>query len=204
MTMNRLNIVLLTLLFLCLASAAAMRTDPATPNWDFLPDMQYSPASDAYRLQGNLPGGIAPTQPPGTIARGQTTFHYEATPLDAIRAGEELTNPIPAADVAAAVIRGGEIYRVHCAMCHGPRGLGDGPVAKRGFPPPPPLPTGKSLQMKDGQLFHILTVGQGSMAPFATQLSPADRWAAIAFVRELQAAAKAAIEPAKAESKAKK
>ena len=41
--------------------------------------------------------------------------------------------------------------------------------------------------MKDGQLFHILTYGQGSMADFAGQLSPEQRWDAINFVRTMQA-----------------
>ena len=46
--------------------------------------------------------------------------------------------------------------------------------------------TGKSLQMKDGQLFHILTYGQGSMSPFAAQLSRDSRWDVINFVRDMQ------------------
>ena len=40
--------------------------------------------------------------------------------------------------------------------------------------------------MKDGQLFHILTYGQGSMAPMAAQLSRDRRWDVINFVRSLQ------------------
>ena len=86
----------------------------------------------------------------------------------------------------ASVQRGGQVYQVFCVSCHGPTGAGDGPVAKRGFPPPPPLTTGKSAQMKDGQLFHILTYGQGSMAPFAAQLTPDQRWDVINYVRDLQ------------------
>jgi mono/diheme cytochrome c family protein len=84
------------------------------------------------------------------------------------------------------VQRGGDVFRVFCLPCHGPTGGGDGPVAQRGFPPPPSLLTGKSPQMKDGQLFHILTYGQGSMLPMAAQLSPARRWDVINYVRSLQ------------------
>jgi len=84
------------------------------------------------------------------------------------------------------VQRGSDVYRVFCICCHGPSGLGDGPVPKRGFPPPPSLLTGKSPQMKDGQLFHILTYGQGSMSSFAAQLSPERRWDVINYIRGLQ------------------
>ena len=76
----------------------------------------------------------------------------------------------------ASVQRGAETYRVFCMTCHGAAGLGDGPVPQRGFPPPPSLQTGKSVQMQDGQLFHILTYGQGGMAPFSGQLAPEQRW----------------------------
>ena len=43
--------------------------------------------------------------------------------------------------------------------------------------------------MKDGQLFHILTYGQGSMSPFAAQLARDRRWDVINYVRSMQAKA---------------
>ncbi|MCA9078261.1 MAG: cytochrome c [Planctomycetaceae bacterium] len=95
----------------------------------------------------------------------------------------------------ASVQRGAGVYNVSCVSCHGPSGAGDGPVAKRGFPPPPPLTTGKSAQMKDGQLFHILTYGQGSMAPMAAQLSRDRRWDVINYVRSLQQGAAESTPP---------
>jgi mono/diheme cytochrome c family protein len=88
--------------------------------------------------------------------------------------------------------RGADVYRVHCVACHGASGKGDGLVAQRGFPPPPPLPAGKSAQMKDGQLFHILTWGQGSMSPMAGQLTRDQRWDVLNFVRTLQVPAASA------------
>lgn len=98
--------------------------------------------------------------------------------------------------LAASVERGGAVYRTFCVPCHGPQGAGNGPVAQRGFPPPPSMLTGKSLQMKDGQLFHILTYGQGSMKSFAGQLTPENRWDVINFVRDLQSKAPpASLEP---------
>ncbi len=91
--------------------------------------------------------------------------------------------------------RGTQVFNIFCVSCHGPTGAGDGPVAKRGFPPPPPLTTGKSVQMKDGQLFHILTYGQGSMSPMAAQLSRVRRWDVINYVRSLQQNVAASTQP---------
>lgn len=101
--------------------------------------------------------------------------------------------------VNASISRGAEIYDVFCISCHGASGLGDGPVTKRGFPPPPPLTTGKSSEMKDGQLFHILTYGQGSMSPMVAQLNRARRWDVINYVRSLQRSAKRNLEQAELE-----
>jgi len=49
--------------------------------------------------------------------------------------------------------------------------------------------------MQDGQLFHVLTYGQGSMSSFAAQLTTDQRWDAINHVRSMQQRA-AATPPA--------
>lgn len=97
----------------------------------------------------------------------------------------------------ASEARGAALFRIYCIACHGPQGAGDGPVAQRGFPPPPPLPNGKSVQMKDGQVFHVLTYGQGSMPPFAGQLTQTARWDLVNHLRQMQrdAAAKPGVSP---------
>ena len=77
-------------------------------------------------------------------------------------------------------------YQIYCSSCHGTSGKGDGLVSKRGFPPPPSLLIGKSTQMQDGQLFHIITYGQGSMPPMAPQLSPKTRWDVVNYIRSIQ------------------
>lgn len=204
---NRLNIVLAAILLLVITMVTAIRPDYTRPNWEFLPTMKTSPAVHAFEVQPHFPNGRT-LQPAaaGTIARGHLPLHFSATKEDAVRAGEELRNPYqqpiatagaPAkatqqAELAASVSRGEGGYRIYCVACHGASGAGDGPVAHRGFPPPPPLTTGKSAQMKDGQLFHILTYGQGSMASMAAQLDRNKRWDVVNYVRALQNKAAAA------------
>jgi mono/diheme cytochrome c family protein len=41
--------------------------------------------------------------------------------------------------------------------------------------------------MKDGQLFHIITFGQGNMPSYAAQVDRDDRWKVVRFVRGLGA-----------------
>ncbi len=179
----------------------------ARPNLEFLPQMAHAPRYGAFAPNPNFADGKtlqAPAQ--GTIPRGYLPLHYSAAPTDQIRAGEELQSPI-AADNTWARQRGATVYANYCAVCHGAAGAGDGPVAMRGFPPPPSLLGLKAVRMKDGQLFHVLTYGQGNMPPYASQISRKDRWSVIAYVRHMQekapppATAVAVAAPAPADAK---
>ena len=195
MTVSRINLALAFCVVLVFVAAAAVDVDHSRPNFEFLPEMKYSPAYDSFEKNPNFVDGRT-LQPPvaGTIARGEMPLHDAPTKEDAVRAGEELVNPYDLTGeeeearsrVEASTRRGRDLYQIYCTCCHGPSGAGDGPVAQRGFPPPPSLLTGKSLQMRDGQLFHVLSYGQGSMSPFAAQLSPGQRWDVINYVRSIQ------------------
>jgi mono/diheme cytochrome c family protein len=146
-------------------------------------------AYDAFAANPNFADGKTLQVPvPGTIRRGLMPMHYQAAPPDALRAGDELQSPLAASD-AVALKRGEAVFTAFCAACHGPGGPGNGPVAARGYPPPVSLTAEKAAKMKDGQIFHILTYGQGNMPSYATQISREDRWKVILYVRALQSAA---------------
>jgi mono/diheme cytochrome c family protein len=162
-------------------------SDPIQPRREFLPDMVDSVPYDSFDPNPNTRDGktlIAP--PPGTVARGVTPFHYGATPAEAERAGRELHSPVPASPEALA--RGQAAFLAYCAHCHGPGGLGDGPVIPR-FPMPPSLVAERARSLPDGRLFHLITRGQGLMPAHGAQVVPADRWKIILHLRALQKAA---------------
>lgn len=191
MTLSKINTFLAVVLLAVLLTAATTRVDHSRPNIEVLPDMKYTPAWTAYQRNPHFTNGQTLQMPvPGTIPRGQLPLHFAASKEEAIRAGEELTNPYATADGEAlrqdSVQRGGDTYRVFCIACHGPGGTGDGPVAQRGFPPPPSLLTGNSLTMKDGQVFHVLTHGQGNMSGFRGQIPADQRWDLVNYLRSLQ------------------
>lgn len=173
--------------------------DPGRPNWEFLPDMAHAVPYDSFAPHPDLPRHMAMQPPPeGTIARGHLPLHYEPTPKDAERAGDELENPFRADDLPRRQ-RGAQVYAQQCVVCHGAGGKGDGPVSLRGVPPPASLIAEKAVKMKDGQLFHVITYGQVNMASYAAQVERDDRWAVILHIRQLQQADKATKE--KAETK---
>lgn len=196
-TRLRLNYGLLLILIAVVALNLLAMPDPSKPNWQFMPDMVYSPAYLGASANPILPGGKTLQPPvPGTVAQGQIPLHYGPGEAEAIRAGKELQNPLSAKD-AKLVERGAHVFHVSCMPCHGSGAQGDGPVTQHGYPAPPSLVTGNAIKMPDGQLFHIITYGRANMPPQAGLLSARDRWAVILFIRSLQPAA----EPATAEAK---
>ncbi len=173
-------------LVLAVALNLVLSRDPGKPNDPFMPDMVDPVSYPSDSPNPDLPGGTT-YQPPqeGTIPRGRLPLHYASTPEDAERAGRELQSPFRSDDLAVAQ-RGALVFSRSCAVCHGGDGRGNGPVTRRGVPPPPSLVDGKSASMPEGQLFHILTYGQGNMAAYAAELDVGDRWAVIRHVTGLQ------------------
>ncbi len=184
-----LNLALLFALVFSVGVNWLVRGDGSKPNREFLPQMAHSPRYNAYAPNPNFADGkTLQAPPPGSIARGMMPLHYAATPADAKRAGDELQSPITPDDYHP-LTRGAVVFKNFCTPCHGAEAKGNGPVAMRGYPPPPSLVAPHAVQMKDGQMFHVLTFGQNNMPSYASQLSRQDRWYVIGYVRSVQALA---------------
>jgi mono/diheme cytochrome c family protein len=187
------SVALNLLLVLILASLIGVHwlvlPDPSRRNKEFLPDMVVSVARDAQTPGPRLADGtVVDFRPPaGSVARGMAPFGYDATPEGARLAGEELRAPAWSEDDLPDVdARGAFVFSNFCAVCHGAAGHGDGPATKRGVPPPPSFLADKALNMSDGQMYHVITLGQGNMASYASQVQRADRWKVIRYLRALQ------------------
>ena len=187
-----LNIALL-LAFVGTIALGLVRTDAGKTNYELFPDMAHGPRYSAFAPNPNFgKGQTLQAPPPGSIPRGTMPLHYTASPQDALRAGQELRNP-DSPPSERALNRGQYVFANFCFECHGANAAGNGPVAQRGYPPPPSLLADKTMNMKDGQLFHVLTYGQNNMPSYASQLSREDRWDVITYVRSLQASARANV-----------
>lgn len=88
----------------------------------------------------------------------------------------------------AAGVRGGKkSYDQNCVICHGPKGLGDGPGAVALNPKPRNL-ADKAIQAQtDGELFWKVTTGRGAMPPWQ-QLPESERWSLVHYIRSLASA----------------
>lgn len=159
------------------------------PGYEVLPGMVRSGTVHAFDTDPMTKDGPALRLPPeGTVPVGFTVFAYGPGPEEAKRAGLELANlfsPTP-----EHLTRGKQVFDSICFVCHGPRGEGDGPIIGR-FPNPPSLLATRARTLPDGQIYHIITRGQGIMPSHAAQVRPEDRWRVILWVRELQRSAPA-------------
>jgi cytochrome c len=157
------------------------------PGWDYFPDMFYSEAYESYTPNENFEDGKTMQSPvAGTISRDFIPFQYTIAEEDRIRAGEELVNPF--AKNSSVLERGKEAYVNFCQNCHGAKGEGQGYLYTSGrYIVNPRTLVGETAQnLKDGEIYHSITLGFGSMGPHGSQIRPDDRWKIINYIRELQ------------------
>jgi mono/diheme cytochrome c family protein len=124
---------------------------------------------------------------PGTVAREEG--ESDSPDLSAYKRGDAYVETIPLPVTPQLVERGRGRYEIYCAACHGHTGDGDGPVAGETdyrFPPPLPFSAEEVRARPAGFYFDVLTNGYREMGRYAHQLSARDRWAIIAYMRDLQ------------------
>jgi mono/diheme cytochrome c family protein len=158
-----------------------------TTGWDYFPDMFYSTAYETFTKNPNFDDGVTMRVPPaGTVPRDYTPFNYTIDPESRIRAGVELINPVTPTNET--IIRGKTLYNTFCTGCHGEKGAGDGRLFTSGlYPLKPRLLTGSVADnLKDGEIFHTITLGLGSMGAHGSQIRTEDRWILVRYIRTLQ------------------
>jgi len=92
-------------------------------------------------------------------------------------------NPIAADEESQSI--GAELYALHCAVCHGANGEGDGPAAESLEKPPADLHESHVQGLTDGAMFHIITHGKpdSPMPAWEDTLAEAQRWHVVNFLR---------------------
>jgi hypothetical protein len=157
------------------------------PGWDYFPDMFYSTAYETYSKNPNFENGMTMRVPvPGTFPRDFTPFEYTNDPDSRKKAGKELLNPFSL--TPEYLTRGKLIYTTFCIGCHGNSGEGDGHLFTSGLYPLKPLSlAGESaVKLRDGEIYHTITLGIRSMGAHGSQILPDDRWMLVLYIRRLQ------------------
>ncbi len=192
-----------------LASCSSdVRRDPGRT---YMPDMAYSRAYETYSVtpeqrEALLKMGIhfSNIPVPGTMKRG-ALFPFDI-PMDSVAAdstnyvaSKVVKNPLTGLD-AATMVEAERLFLVNCAICHGSKLDGNGPLYKGGDGPFPAKPAtlvgdAKYEAMPEGQMYYSVTYGKNKMGSYASQLDTRQRWMVIAYIKSRQAGSKT---PAKA------
>jgi mono/diheme cytochrome c family protein len=133
------------------------------------------------------PGTIAREQP--LLVAGQEVYSFEDVPVNTGRVPGTTNfielNPLPV--TAPLLARGQRQYNIHCTPCHGQLGDGNGITKKiAAMAIVANLHDKRIVQLTDGELFNTVSSGKGVMQGYAPQITRADRWAVIAYLRALQ------------------
>ena len=152
---------------------------------EWWPQMKWQPAVQAFERPMHE-GRVDLLLPP----EGAVPLGSEA-PLDPNddAAADALVNP---RDMSLASIDNGRVqYQAFCAPCHGPGGLGDGPVSMTGGMQGPiaavlPIagPASIARIRSDGHIYTTIRYGRRRM-PSYTRIPSEDRWDIVNYVRYL-------------------
>lgn len=147
--------------------------------WHYFTDMYYSPAVDAQQID-ELSGRLGDILPPeGSVPYKKIPYPFTMA-TEAKVAAKSLIVPT---EIDLKV--GEKKYQIYCSVCHGVEGKGNGFV-KPFMPSILPL-TGKNANANNlsvGEIYHIATVGRGTMLGYGSQIREKDRWAIAMYIKQ--------------------
>lgn len=162
------------------------------PNVELIQDMMESPAIKAQEYDEESPHHRGMRVPPeGTAPIGFEPYRY-ATDVEG--AAKNLKNPLAGKFDEETLLVGQKYYETNCALCHGYKGEG-GVAAKLTVTEkmalkPPPVVSDKIKGWTDGHVYHVITMGQGVMGPYASHIPQKYRWQVVNYIRFLEKQAK--------------
>jgi mono/diheme cytochrome c family protein len=128
-----------------------------------------------------------PKRLPFEAHQGDERITAHRLPPGGTVARDDVPAPKPPPVTDALLARGQERFDIYCAPCHGRTGDGNGMIVQRGFPRPPSYHIDRLRQAPIQHFYDVISNGYGVMYSYAVRVTPADRWAIVAYIRALQA-----------------
>ncbi|WP_103069920.1 c-type cytochrome [Aquimarina sediminis] len=156
------------------------------PNYQYMPNMYESVGYETYGEYGIFPGGQEAMLPvDGSIPRGWMPYEYENSQKGYLLAKDTLKNPILYTKENEE--EGKELYDIYCAICHGGKGDGKGPLVKREKILGVPSYDDIGRAITEGSIYHVMYYGINSMGSYAAQTNEHERWQIVQYVQKLKA-----------------
>jgi mono/diheme cytochrome c family protein len=201
--MNKLSVILIFIGGIVAFSCNDVRRKPGDI---YMPDMAYSRAYETYierdtgvfteNFNSKKDEIFYNSRPvPGTIMRGEdlsfTIPKDKAGDSTYYVAAKQVQNPLTNIN-AKDLSEGERLYLINCAICHGPKLDGNGPLWKGGNGPFPSAPKNLisdpyTVNMPPGQMYYSVTYGKNLMGAYGSQLDHHQRWLVISYIKSRQA-----------------
>lgn len=155
------------------------------PNYQYFPDMYESPSYETYGEYEIFPDGQSAMKPAeNSIPRGWDVYEYPNSFDGKKAATANLKNPLPFTE--ANVNKGGQLYDIYCAICHGFNGDGKGPLAEREKFMGIPGFDDQNRSMAEGNIYHVMYYGLNNMGSYAAQTTTKERWQIVHYIETLK------------------
>jgi mono/diheme cytochrome c family protein len=179
--MKRTSNILIAAALVSGALLSACGKNNRKPGSHYMPDMV---ESRAYEFYSERLSTMKPVE--GTVKRGELLpYHLKAADTAMANA---VKNPLIL--TKADLEEGKRLFSIYCAICHGSKLDGNGPLYNGGNGPyvaaPANLASGPKAGYSEGRLFHVMTFGYNAMGSYASQLNREQRWKIAAFIRSVQ------------------
>ena len=168
------------------------------PGKVYMPDMAYSRAYESYAKRDSAKftmnmfnkGGdmifFNNLPPAGTIKRGELFPYTLPNDSNGYKMSAQVKNPFDTI-TKAQMAEAGRLFNINCAICHGATGVANGPIASGGYVGGVANLTADAyVKMADGTMFHSITYGKNLMGSYASQVTRAQRWMIVKYIRTLQ------------------
>ena len=119
---------------------------------------------------------------------GREIYPFEDNPVNTgrIPGTTNFVETIPLPLTEQLLVRGQQRYAINCSPCHGATGDGKGITGKYGMIAMANFHDARLVKMPDGEIFNTITYGKNLMFAYGPNVTVADRWAIIAYIRALQ------------------
>lgn len=179
--MKRTSNILIAAALVSGALLSACGKNNRKPGLHYMPDMV---DSRAYEFYNERLSTMKPVE--GTVKRGELLpYHLKAADTALANA---VKNPLTL--TKADLEEGKRLFNIYCAICHGSKLDGNGPLYNGGNGPyvaaPANLASGPKASYTEGRLFHVMTYGFNAMGSYASQLDREQRWKVAAYIRSVQ------------------
>ncbi|TDU43774.1 quinol:cytochrome c oxidoreductase monoheme cytochrome subunit [Gelidibacter sediminis] len=155
------------------------------PNYQYFPDMYESVGYESYDEVEFLPNGMQAKLPAeGSVARGHKPFDIDGSIEGYNEAKASLKNPLDSTQIDSP--RGGQLYDIYCAVCHGKKGDGKGILVSREKILGVPSFDDQGRALTEGSVYHTIHYGKNVMGSYANQLDEEERWQVVDYVMQLK------------------